>query len=122
MTCPVCGYSEDLKPRSIQQLRLYWGMLRLVRENQAENVFKNEEDLHNAIKMALGYRKPLYDINGNFVNYIPESVAINKMDSKKFSEFFEKVKDFVFGTILPANYRVDFEKELSEMFGYRAPD
>lgn len=120
MICRVCGHSENDKPRSVNQLKLYWQMLRLVSDYAEEPAFQGRdgpENLHETLKIAIGYVKPIYDLEGNIKGYKADSISFNKMDSEKFNSFFNKAQDFIFEKILPNVERDSFEREIYQLLG-----
>ena len=96
-------------------------MLRLVSDNAETPAFQGKdgpENLHEAIKIAMWYVKPIYDLNGTLRGYKADSVAFHKMPPEKFNAFFDKAQDFIFKHILPRVEREDFEKELFNLLGF----
>lgn len=75
------------KKRSLPQLRLYWKMLQSVVE--ATGAYPDAEHMHDAIKMELGMTTPMRLMSGQVV-WIPDSVALSKMDSAQFQKFFDQ--------------------------------
>lgn len=74
------------KRRSHAQLKRYWVMLHQVVE--ATGAWPSAEHAHESIKLALGMVTPIKLLNGG-IAYIPDSVAMSKMDAVEFSRFFE---------------------------------
>lgn len=118
MTCPICGYKESEKGRSLMQLRLYWTMLRLVCDYAETEAFRGNDgphNLHEALKMAMGYSRPVYGLSGKISGYKPESIAFHKMPHEKFTAFFDKAQGFIFTNVLPHINREDFEREFCNL-------
>lgn len=116
--CPICGYFDGMSHRSLQQLRLYFGMLRLVSEHAETHVFQGKDgpsNLHDTIKRALGYVEPMYDFAGNVIGYKAQSMAFHKKSQQDFSAFFDKAQTFIFEKILPNVEQESFERELCQM-------
>ena len=80
------------KKRSLPQLRLYWAMLQTVVE--ATGAYPDAEHLHDAIKVELGYTAPMRLLSGEVV-WIPDSVAIARMDSAQFKAFFASAAELL---------------------------
>jgi hypothetical protein len=125
MFCPICGYKEGMKPRSLEQIKLYWVFLGLICEYQESPVFQGKmgtQNFHDTLKTALGYVDPIYDINGIIVSWKPKSISMEKMNSQEFCDYFDKVKNYVFSIIIPAAQREDFEKRVLELLKERGPN
>lgn len=124
-SCPICGHSEKDGARSVQQLRLYWSMLKLVSDHADAPVFQGTDgaaNLHDTIKRALGYIEPMYDYAGNIVGYKAQSIAFHKKSQEEFSAYFDKAQKFIFENILPNVEQENFEKELCGMLNVMSPD
>lgn len=80
------------KRRSLPQLRLYWSMLHNVIE--ATGAYPDAEHLHDAIKMELGFTAPMKLMSGEVV-WMPDSVALAKMDAKQFKAFFDQAAELL---------------------------
>lgn len=75
------------KKRSLPQLKRYWVMLHKVVE--ATDAFPSAEKLHDALKFDLGFVTPMKLLDGR-IAYVPDSAAMNGMDSDEFRRFFDK--------------------------------
>lgn len=80
------------KRRSLPQLRLYWSMLQNVVE--ATGAYPDAEHLHEAVKMELGMTSPMRLMTGEVV-WVPDSVALSKMDSAQFQRFFDQAAELL---------------------------
>lgn len=76
------------KRRSLPQLKLYWSMLQNVVD--ATGAWPDAEHLHDALKLDLGYVTPIRTVDGKMA-LIPDSAAMNRMDSAQFRKFFDAV-------------------------------
>lgn len=103
--------------RSNPQLRLYWSMLRLVAENLDQNV--KDTDLHEWLKLKLGYVTPIKQRNGEIVE-VPRSIAFDKMEQPEFSAYFEAVKALLTGVLIPGLKSDALEREANAMLGIAA--
>ena len=74
------------KRRSLPQLRLYWAMLGNV--VAATEDHPSADHLHDAIKDKLGYKTPMRRLDGS-IAFIPDSVALTRMDGVQFKAFFD---------------------------------
>lgn len=78
--------------RSLPQLHAYWAMLSRVVE--ATDAFPSPEHLHEALKMDLGYFRPMKLLSGETV-LVPDSVAFNKMTAPDFRAYFAKAEQLI---------------------------
>lgn len=96
-------------------------MLGKVVDNQNVNVFPTKNELHEAIKGALGYIHAYYDKDGNVAGYTLDSVSVAEMDSKTFNGYMDRAVTFVCNGIIP-NLKDDRVKaELYEMLQIYKP-
>ena len=78
--------------RSLPQLQAYWSMLSRV--VGATDAFASADHLHEALKMDLGYFRPMKLLSGEMV-LVPDSVAFNKMTAPAFREYFAKAEKLI---------------------------
>lgn len=104
-------------PRSVPQLRLYWSMLRLVADNLDSAV--TTEALHNWIKMRCGIAAAIPLRNGE-TDYVPGSIAFDKMDQDQFQAFMDRALDLVLGQLIPGLSKPALEAEARAMLGLAA--
>ena len=102
------------KPRSGKHLRWYWGLIHLVFQNQER--YASAEMLSDAIKIAVGHCETGVLPSGT-IFYQPKSIAFDKCDEGKFTEFTHAVTDLVLKHFLPTVTRIELENELREMIG-----
>lgn len=103
--------------RSSRQLRLYRAMLSLVAENLEQDV--TADDLHEWLKLRLGYVREVRQRNGEVV-HVAKSVAFAKMDQPTFREFFDKAVTMLIEHIIPGLDSADLEREARAMLGEAA--
>lgn len=84
------------KPRSPQHHRWFFAMLRKVVENT--DFWKNEEDLLDAVKEAVGHTTKVMKLNGE-IEHFPMSINWSTMDEIKFKDFKDRACDAL-GTFL----------------------
>lgn len=72
------------KPRSPQHHRWFFALLRIVVENT--DIWKNEEELLEALKIDVGHTKQIVTLDGEVV-FQPDSINFASMDEVKFNEF-----------------------------------
>ena len=102
--------------RSAPRLRLYWSMIGLIHENLDREI--SEEDLHNAIKVRLGFFTVVPFKSG--VEKVPKSIAFDKMEEAEFARFLDAFKRLVREQIIPGIGTRAFENAALEMMGEEA--
>lgn len=117
--CPECGAYKKSK-RSIRQSKLYWCVIKFLWIHQDDRTFPRPENLHQTIKLCIGYTEPILDSRGKQIGTALKSTSFSKMSADEFNEYFEKVKNFIWEKILP-NYDEEFERELCNIFGITPP-
>ena len=102
------------QPRNVQQHRLYWAALQLVRDNMDNP--PPLDTLHDAIKVKLGYVRTMTFKDGTEA-VVPLSIAFDKMDQSAFRSFFDAFVDLVHTAIIPGVGKEAFENEARLMLG-----
>lgn len=80
------------KKRSLPQLRMFWAMLHNVVE--ATGAYPTAEHLLDAMKVEMGYTTPMRLLSGDVV-FVPDSIALSRMDSAQFRAFFDKAVELL---------------------------
>ncbi|MBS2011228.1 MAG: DUF1367 family protein [Cyanobacteria bacterium SZAS TMP-1] len=96
------------KGRNIQFHRLYFGLLKLVFENQEK--YLSLEALRFAVTVSAGYVEHI-EIDGGRTILKPRSIAFSKMDEHEFKEYFGAALKAV-PRLLPQFEGVDLEEWL----------
>lgn len=96
--------------RSGRQHRLYWGLVRLVFQNQDR--YRTIEQLHNILKFRLGLVESV-EFNDGRTLLIPSSIAYDKMTGIEFGKFLDAVINIISTDIIP-NLDNDGQKGLME--------
>ncbi|MCR9214801.1 MAG: DUF1367 family protein [Proteobacteria bacterium] len=96
------------QPRNVKHHKKFFALLGIVLENQDH--FQTTDELLYAIKLRLGYVKPI-QIRGE-IGYMPKSISFAKMDQRQFTEFYERVLDFIVQDVIPGMDAADLEREL----------
>lgn len=104
--------------RSAPQLRLYWALLGKVAENLDQDV--TPEDLHEWLKLKLGYVRPIRLRNGQIAE-VARSVAFDKMGHADFTAYMTAVKALLTEHIIPGVGSDVLEREARAMLGEPAP-
>jgi len=102
------------QPRNVQQHRLYFAALNLVRDNMDDP--PPLDTLHEAIKVKLGYVRTMTFKDGSTAT-IPASIAFDKMDAQTFREFFDAFAKLVFEVLIPGLKSDVLEAQAKEMLG-----
>lgn len=103
--------------RSSPQNRLYWSLLGVVCENLDQPL--EPEHLHDWLKLKLGLTVPVRKRNGE-IDYVPKSVAFDKMPHDEFTAYFAKVKDLIVTQLIPGLNSAALEREARAMLGEAA--
>ena len=103
------------RPRSIDQHRLFWGLLTHVAE--ATN-FETPERLLTALKIALGRYDLLGMPNGKVVP-VPHSISFASMGQDDFQRFFDDSVRLICERVLPHMTSEQLIAEVQEAIGAR---
>lgn len=110
---------EVKQARSLQQHRLYWGLIRTVHENLPEELEKNfprPESLSKAILESLDYVDTLTGLDGKQFRQV-KSIAFHNMDATEFNDLMEEAIDLVTTRLIPGLGSADLMEEVTEMVG-----
>ena len=88
---------EIVKPRSVQQLRMYWAMCSLVAMNHAE--LQTREQVDQALRLLTGH-VDLVKV-GDQVLQLPRRIAFSKLSQDEWAEYLSRAKDAVCEHLLP---------------------
>ena len=113
--CSECGQTIHSE-RSIQQHKLYWQVITFIWMHQEERVWPQAYNLHQTIKLYIGYTEPILNSKGQEVGLALKSTDFKHMSGKQFNEYFDRVKDFIWEKIVPIKDEA-FERELCNLFG-----
>lgn len=100
--------------RSSQQLRLYRGLLAVVAENLDQDI--SADTLHSWMKIQLDLVEPVRKRNGE-VDWVPKSVAFDKMPHHEFTAYFDRAKALVREKLIPGIGSDALEREARAMLG-----
>lgn len=106
------------RPRSLPWLARYWVLCAKIAENfpSAKGNHLTAEQVHFLLKLECGCATPIKRKNGEVI-FVPDSIAFAKMDHDAWSEYWDRVCDYVCGELMPGLQRADLENELSELIG-----
>ncbi len=102
------------RPRNVGHHRKFFALLKKVFENQ--ELYKSEQALLAAIKIATGHCVPLQLTDGQKA-FIPSSISFASMDQAEFEKFWERVVTLVVTKIIPGLRREDLEAEIMDIVG-----
>ncbi len=88
---------EIVKPRSVQQLRMYWAMCSLVAMNHAE--LQTREQVDQALRLLTGH-VDLVKV-GDQTLQLPRRIAFAKLSQDEWAEYLARAKDAVCEHLLP---------------------
>ena len=98
--------------RSIQQLRLYWGLVKIVLNNQEH--YKTARQVDHVIKIGVGHCDTVQSrLLGE--TRIPRSISFSKMTQDEANAFMDRVLDFICQDMLPGLRKPDLEREVHEI-------
>lgn len=107
--------AEPKRARNPKQHALYWAAINLCFDHQ--DTYATPDQLHNAIKVALGYCDMLETKTGKIA--IPKSIAFGNMPQDEFAAFFDRFVALICTRIMPNTDDAEFRHELEAMIGTR---
>jgi len=97
------------RPRNLAHHRKFFTMVHKVFQNQ--EVYRSEDDLLDALKIAIGHVKRI--IVKGVEHVIPKSISFAKMDQDEFDDFYKRAVDFVRTDVIPGLGVAELENELA---------
>ena len=109
-------------PRNLKHHKMLFALLNIVWENQPDPpMFPTLESLLDAIKIATGHTREIYDLDGNL--YIaPASISFAEMDQENFRQWFDKAVNVIIEKILYNLNKATVYKEVFNILGENLPD
>jgi hypothetical protein len=104
--------------RNIKHHRLWFALLQTV--YGAQTLFPTLDELHDAIKIAVGHCEERKTIDG-ITYWHPKSISFHALDQQGFSQFFDRAVNIVIEKILPNASREDLEARIFEILGEPGP-
>lgn len=102
-------------PRNIKFHRLFFALLDVVYNGQSDpKQFPCIEALLYSLKRAMGYVVEFKGTSGA-IEYLPCSIAFDKMDEVSFREFFDSAVDLILKNILPNCDKEGLEKQVFDV-------
>ena len=102
------------RPRNLQFHKKYWALIGLVWNNIDQDRYPSTDDLHGAIKIAVGLRTRI-ELPSGEVGFIPGSIAFHKMDEFTFSDFYNNVADLIAKHFIPGVSVTALKEEVESM-------
>ena len=102
---------EITRPRSVQQLRLYWSLCALVAMNHAE--LQTREQVDQALRLLTGH-VDLVQVGGNTLQ-LPRRIAFSKLGQDEWAAYLSRAKDAVCEHLLPGVDAHDLQEEILRM-------
>jgi hypothetical protein len=90
------GAEFDLRPRgkrSIPHNGLYW--LQLGKIVTATDAWANAENMHEWVKLKLGYVSPIFGPKGDVIGMTIDSASFKAMNQKAFNVFHEQAAELI---------------------------
>ncbi len=106
--------AEVKRLRNPHQHRLYWALIGLCFEHQTQ--FATRDQLHNAVKVWLGYCDTVTDKAGREIA-IPKSIAFGNMPADQWHDFFNRFIALVCERIIPGTDDAELRATLEDMVG-----
>lgn len=79
--------AEPRTVRSLRQLRLYWGLMRLLADN---SIFPSLESASDATKIAAGHTEMRFFPDTGEVVFVPRSINFGSLSQPEFNEVFQQ--------------------------------
>jgi hypothetical protein len=76
-------------PRNVRHHKLYWALIRFIREHTDQFAGHDDEIIHTSLKLATGYVKTFIDTETGKAVMVPRSIAFESMDQARFAKFFD---------------------------------
>lgn len=104
--------AEIKRVRNPKQHRLYWAAINLCFMHQDR--YATAEQLHNAVKVWLGYYEEMVDRTGKRIA-IPKSIAFGNMPQDEWEQFFDRFIKLVCEQLIPNVTDEELRAELESM-------
>ena len=103
------------KPRSPQQLRLWWTLVEMVAPSTD---YETKEALAAALKIAVGAYDVVRELDGTLTK-APKSIALGSMSQDDFNAFFEATIDAICRDVLPGVTADELRAEVIAVLDHR---
>jgi hypothetical protein len=106
------------QPRNIRHHNMWFALLQATFD--AQDYFKTLDELHDEIKISMGYFATYRRLDGSTYPH-PKSIAFAKMDQLAFASFFDRAVELIINRILPLTSQTDLEERLYTILGEPRP-
>jgi Protein of unknown function (DUF1367) len=106
------------QPRNIRHHNMWFALLQATFD--AQDYFKTLDELHDEIKIAMGYFVTYRRLDGSIYPH-PKSIAFSKMDNLAFRIFFDRAVELIINRILPLCSQDDLEERIYTILGEPRP-
>lgn len=106
---------EVQQRRSVEQHRLYWGMVRKVWDNLPEKFdghFPSVERLSEELLIAAGHYEDVVDLERGIGKRVAKSIAFDKMKQEEFGVLFRAVVEVIYKFVIED---IDLQSLLDEL-------
>lgn len=83
-----CVQVQVIRPRSVQWNRMYWGICRIIGENQDPP--RDEDSIDAEIRVLAGHFQVMY-VGAHEVR-VPKRIAFDKMTADEWAEYFQRAE------------------------------
>jgi hypothetical protein len=106
------------QPRNLKHHRMWFALLKATLD--AQDYFRTLDELHDAIKLAIGHSEERRTIAGD-TYFMPRSISFAKMDQTAFSAFFDRAVELVITKVIPLVSKGDLEQRIYHILGEPGP-
>jgi hypothetical protein len=86
-----CAIFEIVRPRSVQWNRMYWGICRVIGENQDPP--RDEDSIDNELRVLSGHYDVMH-VDGHEVR-VPKRIAFYKLSADEWAEYWMKAEQAI---------------------------
>lgn len=102
------------RPRSIRQLRLYWGLMSIITENTDKGW--TIKDTSDQMKVAAGHYYEVINMDGS-IERRAKSIAIPAMEQAPFNKLMNQFITIICTRLIPGIEEGDIRRRLLEIVG-----
>ena len=99
--------ARSVDQRNVQHHRKFFALINIAWDNLPESMdkhFPTPEHLRKELIKRAGFYEEYTDLKGN-KQYLPQSIAFNKMSQEEFEELYSRVLDVIIKYIIPGSDR-----------------
>jgi hypothetical protein len=112
---------DILRPRNTKHNAYFFATMKMVWDNADHSRWESMDVLIQEAKIQTGHydRRDIISGGETFKVITPRSMSYGAMDENEFSEFHQRVLDWIARDILPGIEESDMRREIEEMVGVR---